>query len=123
MRTGLSIPGKSSHYDVLVLNMVPLDRNILEAALEGLEKQQARIEQRISIVKASLKRLTPSRPKNLKDTSTENDRPRARRPFTAGARERIGDAARKQWALARAGNKTATKTQQRTGKKGGKAVA
>jgi len=81
-----------------------ISRELLAAALEGLERQKTRVEEQITNVRAMLgikKRGRP--PKNA--ASQEAPKPaRKRRKMSAEARKRIGDATRKRWAALRKAN-------------------
>ena len=82
------------------------NNSLLEAALEGLKAQRARIEDQIEQVQQMLGGRRPGRPAAVK-TASAAPAPRAKRQLSAAARKRIAAAQKKRWAEYR--KKTATK--------------
>ncbi len=76
-----------------------LDREVLEAALEGLQNRLAAVEHKIAQVKAALRSRGP-RPRAAA-TSAETA-PAPRRKMSASARRRIAEAQKRRWAEFRA---------------------
>lgn len=87
------------------------DPTLLQAALEGLEAQKARIEEQISKVKSLLgggsKPAPAPAPAAAPAAATATGKraytPRKRRKLSAEGRARIAEAQRKRWAAARKG--------------------
>ena len=89
-----------------------VDKSLLEAALEGLELQKARIEDQIRNVRRMLGGKPGSAPAAIAPVATAapastSAAPR-RRELSAAARERIAAAQKRRWAAFR--KKSATKT-------------
>jgi hypothetical protein len=74
---------------------------ILNAALEGLERQKTRIEEQITHVRSLLGIRKRGRPPKNAAAQESSKLPRKRRKMSAAARKRIGDATRKRWAALR----------------------
>ena len=72
------------------------NRELLEAALIGYQRQHAILGQRIAEITEAL---------SGSDKSATAAPHRSRRPMSAEAKKRIGDAARKRWAAFRAAKK------------------
>jgi hypothetical protein len=78
-----------------------LDSTILEAALEGLEAQKARIEAHIISIHGQLGKRGPGRP-----PAAETSAPtRKRRKISTAVRKRMAEAQKKRWAATRAAEK------------------
>jgi hypothetical protein len=67
------------------------DKELLEAALGGLEYQRSQIDEKIALIKANLSG----------NGSSPVVKTAKKRRMSAAARKRIGDATRKRWAEAR----------------------
>ena len=78
-----------------------VSREILNAALEGLERQKTRIEEQITHVRSLLGIRKRGRPPKNPAAQESPESPRKRRKMSAAARKRIGDATRKRWAALR----------------------
>jgi len=78
-----------------------ISRELLNAALEGLERQQMRIEEQITHVRSMLGIRKRGRPPKNPAAQESQEQPRKRRKMSAAARKRIGDATRKRWAALR----------------------
>jgi hypothetical protein len=76
-------------------------RELLNAALEGLEQQKTRIEEQITHVRSMLGIKKRGRPPKNPAAQESPEPPRKRRRMSAAARKRIGDATRKRWAALR----------------------
>ena len=76
-------------------------RELLNAALEGLEIQKTRIEEQITHVRSMLGIKKRGRPPKYAAAQESPKPPRKRRKMSAAARKRIGDATRKRWAALR----------------------
>lgn len=72
-----------------------VEASLLEAALEGLELQKARIEQQIADVR---RRLGKGSPKAAPQKTTSAAPARAKRVLSPAARKRIAAAQKKRWA-------------------------
>ena len=87
------------------------DPTLLQAALEGLEAQKARIEEQISKVKSLLAGGSKSAPAPAPAAAQaaapaatkKSTGPRKRRKLSAEGRARIAEAQRKRWAASRKG--------------------
>jgi hypothetical protein len=88
-REGASVPRTSD-----------LDRTILEAALEGLERRLAETNSRISEVKRLLAGRTPAAA-----PAAATRAPRKKRTMSAAARKRIAEAQKRRWEQFRASRK------------------
>ena len=85
---------------------MPMDKLLLEAALEGLTAQRDRIAGQIAQLQAMMGKRSPGRPKSWVSSGSPKEAatPKARKPrrkMSAEARERIAAAQRKRWAAAR----------------------
>src|SRR5258708_4839945 len=69
-----------------------ISREILNAAMEGLERQKTRIEEQIIHVRALLGIRKGGRPPKNAAAQEAPNPPRKRRKMSAAARKRIGDA-------------------------------
>jgi len=80
------------------------NREILEAALQGLEAQRHRLEEQISQVRSMMGQRTTARPSKASapeassDNATASSRDRKRRVLSPEARKRIAAAQKKRWA-------------------------
>jgi len=87
-----------------------LSRDILTAALAGMEAQQKAIDEHIAIVRSMLGTEPKRRgrpPKQAQPADAQPaEIPRKRRKMSAEARRRIAEAARKRWAAARKAGRT-----------------
>ncbi len=78
-----------------------LSREVLEAALEGLEAQRRRIDEQIRQVRAMVGVRGPGRPAKAGDSSAATSvtqPPNKRHAMSAAARRRIAEAQKKRWA-------------------------
>jgi len=82
-----------------MLVMPNLDRNLLEAALTGLEAQKARVEEHISAVRSQLGIRGPGRPNK---TKAEPATAKRKRRMSAVGRRNIQEAMRRRWAAVKA---------------------
>ena len=78
-----------------------VSRELLNAALEGFERQQTRIEEQITHVRSMLGIRKRGRPPKNPAAQESPKPPRKLRKMSAAARKRIGDATRKRWAALR----------------------
>ena len=78
-----------------------ISREILNAAMEGLEQQKTRIEEQITHVRSLLGIRKRGRPPKNAAAPEALKQPGKRRKMSAAARKRIGDATRKRWAALR----------------------
>lgn len=74
-----------------------IENNILQAALEGLEAQKARIDEQIRTVRAALGGKSASA-KPAAEASSGGSASRGKRELSAAARARIAAAQKKRWA-------------------------
>ncbi len=98
------------------------DSSLLEAALEGLELQKARLEDQIAEVRRRLGRdghRAKSAQPAQKDSAPKHET--ARKPLSAAARKRIAAAQKKRWAAFRQNSEG--KTAKREGGRGKKSAA
>ncbi len=70
------------------------DRELLQATLEGLRMQRARIEEQILMIE----RLLPGSASGAKVPASAASQRRKRQPMSAAARKRIAEAQKKRWA-------------------------
>ena len=85
-------------------------RDILEAALQGLEAQRQKLDDQISEVRSLLGRRVGRPPKGGSGgaaTASEADAPAKRKGLSAEARKRIAAAQKKRWAAFRKNQKSA----------------
>ena len=80
-------------------SLIP-DREILEAALAGLQSELNRIDTAMSDLRARLGQRGRGRPAASADAAPTGGR-RGRRRMSAAARKRIGEATRRRWAARR----------------------
>ncbi len=78
--------------------MPQIHRDILNAALGGLEAQKQNVESYIAEVKAALRRPGPTYTSHWSLTSKAPKRGRTRRALSPEARKRIAAAQKKRWA-------------------------
>jgi peptidoglycan hydrolase CwlO-like protein len=82
------------------------NREILEAALQGLEAQRQRLEEQISQVRSMMGQRAPRSSKGSaseasSETTSTSSRERKRRILSPEARKRIAAAQKKRWATFR----------------------
>ena len=78
-----------------------VSHELLNAALEGFERQKTRIEEQITHIRSMLGIRKRGRPPKNPAAQESPEPPRKRRKMSAAARKRIGDATRKRWAALR----------------------
>ena len=83
--------------------------SLLNAALEGLELQKARIDEQIREVKSMLGQGVARRGRPASSASASEKPPRKKRVLSVAARKRIASAQKARWAKFR---KTAPETEQ-----------
>lgn len=81
------------------------NREILEAALQGLEAQKQKLDEQIAQVRSMMGQRVSRSPKaaTVSESVSENGNGRKRRTLSAEARKRIAAAQKKRWANFRKG--------------------
>ena len=74
------------------------NREILQAALQGLEAQRQKLDEQIAQVRGMLGQRVGRPPKSDKAEAAVEGEPRARRTLSSEARKRIAAAQKKRWA-------------------------
>jgi hypothetical protein len=80
--------------------MTPSDRDILEAALMGYERQRKSVEGKIEEIRALLG--SPAKRKRGRPKSVEAA-PRKKSKFSGETRQKMAEAQKRRWAAAKAG--------------------
>jgi len=82
-------------------------REILEAALHGLETQRNKLEEQIAEVRSILRKegRSPSNPSHASASESSSAAPRKKRVLSAEARKRIAAAQKKRWAAVKKGRR------------------